>query len=37
LNKLEVGDNVLKIEAEEGRKQLEVSIDFATEIVGISL
>ena len=37
LNKLEVGDNVLKTEAEAGRKQLEVSIDFATEIVGISL
>lgn len=37
LNRLEVGDNVLKPEAEEGRKQLEVSIDFATEIVGISL
>ena len=37
LNRLEVGDNVLKPEAEEGRKQLEVSIDFANEIVGISL
>lgn len=37
LNRLDVGDNVLKPEAEEGRKQLEVSIDFATEIVGISL
>lgn len=37
LNRLDVGDNVLKPEAEEGGKQLEVSIDFATEIVGISL
>lgn len=37
LNRLDVGDNVLKPEAEEGRKQLEVSIDFAAEIVGISL
>ena len=37
LNRLDVGDNVLKPEAEEGRKQLEVSIDFATEIDGISL
>jgi hypothetical protein len=37
LNRLEVGDNVLKPEAEEGGNQLEVSIDFATEIVGISL
>lgn len=37
LNRLDVGDNVLKPESEEGRKQLEVSIDFATEIVGISL
>ena len=37
LNRLDVGDNVLKPEAEEGKKQLEVSIDFATEIVGISL
>lgn len=37
LNRLEVGDNVLKPEAEEGGKELEVSIDFATEIVGICL
>ena len=37
LNRLDVGDNVLKPEAEEGGSQLEVSIDFATEIVGISL
>lgn len=37
LNRLDVGDNVLKPEAEEGGNQLEVSIDFATEIVGISL
>lgn len=37
LNKLEVGDNVLKPEAEEGGNQLEISIGFATEIVGIAL
>lgn len=37
LNKLEVGDNVLKPEADEGKSQLEVSLDFATEIVGIAL
>ena len=37
LNRLEVGDNVLKPEAEEGKSQLEVSIDFATEIVGVAL
>ena len=37
LNRLDVGDNVLKPEAEEGGNQLEVSIDFATEIVGIVL
>lgn len=37
LNRLEVGDNVLKPEADEGKSQLEVSLDFATEIVGIAL
>lgn len=37
LNRLEVGDNVLKPEVDEGKSQLEASIDFATEIVGISL
>lgn len=37
LNRLDVGDNVLKPEAQEGGNQLEVSIDFATEIVGITL
>ena len=37
LNRLDVGDNVLKPEAEEGGDQLEVSVDFATEIVGITL
>ena len=37
LNRLDVGDNVLKPEAEEGGNQLEVSINFATEIVGIAL
>lgn len=37
LNSLEVGDNVLKPEAEEGGDQLEVSVEFTKEIVGISL
>ena len=37
LNRLDVGDNVLKPEAEEGGNKLEVSVNFATEIVGISL
>ena len=37
LNRLEVGDNILKLEADEGKRQLEVSIDFSTEIVGIAL
>lgn len=37
LNRLDVGENVLKPEADEGKNQLEVSVDFATEIVGISL
>ena len=37
LYRLDVGDNVLKPEAQEGGNQLEVSIDFAIEIVGITL
>lgn len=37
LNRLEVGENILKPEADEGKDQLEVSLDFATEIVGIAL
>ena len=37
LNRLEVGENILKPEADEGKDQLEVSLDFATEIVGITL
>lgn len=37
LFRLNVGDNVLKPEAEEGLENLQVDIDFATEIVGISL
>lgn len=37
LFELSVGDNVLKPEAESGGDQLEVTIDFATEKVGISL
>ena len=37
LNRLDVGDNVLKPEADAGLDQLEIAIDFATEIVGVVL
>lgn len=37
LFRLGVGDNVLKPEADSGIDQLEVYINFATEIVGVSL
>lgn len=37
LFRLGVGDNVLKPEAESGLNQLEVEINFATEIVGVTL
>lgn len=37
LFRLGVGDNVLKPEADEGLSQLEVQINFATEIVGVTL
>lgn len=37
LYELDVGDNVLKPEAESGRANLRVDISFATEIVGIAL
>lgn len=37
LYRLAVGDNVIKPEAASGRENLQVDIDFATEIVGISL
>ena len=37
LTRLGVGDNVLKPEAEQGGSQLEVNIEFATEIVGVSV
>lgn len=37
LFRLDVGDNVLKPEAETGLENLQVNIDFATEIVGITL
>lgn len=37
LYRLAVGDNVLKPSADTGGDQMEVSIDFATEIVGIAL
>lgn len=37
LFRLDVGDNVLKPEAKSGLENLQVNIDFATEIVGIAL
>lgn len=37
LYELDVGDNVLKPEAESGKSNLQVEISFATEIVGIAL
>lgn len=37
LNRLDVGDNVLKPDADEGVEQLEISIDYAVEIVGVVL
>ncbi len=37
LFRLDVGDNVLKPEAESGLSNMQVNIDFATEIVGIAL
>lgn len=37
LYELDVGDNVLKPEAESGRDNLQVKINFAKEIVGIAL
>lgn len=37
LFRLSVGDNVLKPDATSGRENLEVEIDFATEIVGVAL
>lgn len=37
LYSLDVGDNILKPEADEGMSNMQVSIDFAVEIVGIAL
>lgn len=37
LFRLVIGDNVLKPEADSGLNQLEVEINFATEIVGVTL
>lgn len=37
LFRLDVGDNVLKPEAASGLENMQVDIDFATEIVGIAL
>ena len=36
-NRLAVGDNVIKPEAASGKSNLMVQIDFATEVVGITL
>ena len=36
-NRLAVGDNVIKPEAASGKQNLQVDIDFATEVVGIAL
>jgi len=35
--RLDVGDNVIKPEATSGKENLQVDIDFATEVVGIAL
>lgn len=35
--RLAVGDNVIKPEAESGKANLQVKLDFATEVVGIAL
>ncbi len=37
LFRLDVGDNVLKPEAESGLNSLKVAIDFSTEIVGVTV
>ena len=37
LYELDVGDNVIKPEADEGLKNMEVNIDYSMEIVGITL
>lgn len=36
-NRLRVGDNVIKPEATSGKSNLQVRIDFATEVVGVTL
>lgn len=35
--RLAVGDNVLKPDAESGKENLQVDVDYATEVVGIAL
>ena len=35
--RLAVGDNVIKPDATSGKSNLQVQIDFATEVVGIAL
>ena len=37
LYRLAVGDNLLKPDADEGKPNMQISIDYATEIVGIAL
>lgn len=35
--RLEVGDNVLKPDADSGKSEMQISVNFATEIVGVSV
>lgn len=37
LYRLAVGDNILKPDADAGKKNMQINIDYATEIVGIAL
>ena len=37
LFRLAVGDNILKPDADEGKANMQINIDYATEIVGIAL
>lgn len=37
LYRLAVGDNILKPDADDGKANMQINIDYATEIVGISL
>ena len=37
LFRLAVGDNILKPDADDGKANMQIIIDYATEIVGIAL